>query len=156
MKIYLASDHAGCELKERVKEALAKEGHELTDFGAATYNPDDDYPDFVWRAAENISHDYMHGDTDSRAIIFGGSGEGEAMLANRFADVRAAAYYGGNTEILRLSREHNDANTLSIGARFVSEKEALEAIQLWLATDFSNEERHKRRLAKLEDLSVGK
>jgi ribose 5-phosphate isomerase B len=156
MKIYLAADHAGLELKERVKETLAKEGHEITDFGASSFNEADDYPDFIWRAADNISQDYNHGDTDARAIVFGGSGQGEAMLANRFPNARAAVYYGGNSEILKLSREHNDANILSVGARFLSAEEALEAIELWLKTPFSGDERHTRRLAKLEDLSLGK
>lgn len=159
MKIYLASDHAGFELKEKVKEVLTKEGHEVTDFGANSLDNNDDYPDFVWRAADNISHDYVHGDVDSRAIIFGGSGQGEAILANRFANVRAMTYYApskGPVNIIEDSRSHNDSNVLSIGARFLSTEEALEAIELWLKTPFSNEERHKRRLAKIEDLSVGR
>ena len=156
MKIYLAADHAGFELKEKVKGALAKEGHEITDFGANELKPEDDYPDFMWKAAENISKDYTQGETNSRAILFGGSGQGEAMIANRFSDVRAAVYYGGDTKILKLSREHNDANTLAIGARFVNEKEAMEAIDLWLKTDFSNEERHRRRIAKIEDYPAPK
>lgn len=156
MKIYLAADHAGFELKEKVKDMLAKEGHEITDFGATELNNADDYPDFMWRAAENISKDYDHGDVDARAILFGGSGQGEAMVANRFANARAAVWYGGPLDIIKLSREHNDANMLAIGARFVNEKEALEAVELWLHTPFSNEERHKRRIAKLEDYPVGK
>lgn len=156
MKIYLAADHAGFELKEKVKEVLAKEGHKITDFGASSYEPEDDYPDFVWRAADNISHDYMHGDTDSRAVIFGGSGQGEAMIANRFANVRAAVYYGGNMDILKVSREHNDANVLSLGARFLKASEAIDAVNLWLATPFSGDVRHKRRLAKLEDYPAAK
>jgi ribose 5-phosphate isomerase B len=156
MKIYLAADHAGFELKEKVKEVLMKEGHEITDFGAASLIEGDDYPDFVWKAADAISQDYNHGELETRAIVFGGSGEGEAMIANRFANVRAAVYYGGNTELIRLSRDHNDANVLSFGARFVSTEEALAAIELWLHTPFSNEERHKRRLAKIEDYPVVK
>lgn len=151
MKIYLGSDHAGFELKEKVKIFLADKGHVVIDFGANEFNAEDDYPDFIWKVADNISQDYNNGDTDSKAIIFGGSGQGEAIIANRFANVRAAVFYGGDKEIVKLSREHNDTNVLSIGARFVSENEAKEAIELWLNTEFSGDERHKRRIAKIED-----
>ncbi len=156
MKIYLAADHAGFKLKEKVRELLIKEGHGITDFGATELNEEDDYPDFIWRAADNISQDYNHGDTESRAIIIGGSGQGEAMTANRFSNVRAAVYYGGPQENLKFSRIDNDANVLAIGARFVKDEEAMAAIELWLKTPFSNEERHKRRIAKIEDYSAGK
>jgi ribose 5-phosphate isomerase B len=156
MKVYLASDHAGFELKEKAKEVLVKDGYDVIDFGANYLDHNDDYPDFIWRAADNISQDYNHGDVETRAIIFGGSGQGEAILANRFPNVRAVVYYGGNLEIVKLSREHNDANVLSMGARFINTEEALEAIKLWLASQFSNEERHRRRLAKIEDYPVTK
>ncbi len=143
MTIYLASDHAGFELKEKVKQFLKEHGHYAEDLGAFAFKQDDDYPDWIKPAAEKISK--SPGD---RAIIFGGSGQGEAMVANRFKHVRATVLYKFDKDIVTLSREHNDANVLSLGARFLSEKDALRAVKLWLATDFSGEERHKRRIAK--------
>lgn len=143
MKIYLATDHAGFELKEKVKEFLAGQGFDVEDCGAHKLDADDDYPDFIKIAAEKI---VQH--PENRAIVFGGSGEGEAMVANRVKGVRATVYYGGNEKIITLSREHNDANILSLGARFVTEKEATRAVALWLKTPFSNKERHARRIGK--------
>ena len=87
---------------------------------------------------------------ESRGIVIGMSGQGEAMCANRFKNVRAAVYYGGSIEIVRLSREHNDANILSLGARFIEANEALETVKLWLETPFSGDERHVRRITKLD------
>lgn len=145
-KIYLASDHAGFELKNKIKEFLIEKGFEVEDKGALEYNETDDYPDFISLAAKEISQN-----PNNKAIIFGGSGQGEAMTANHFSNVRTAVYYGGNLEIIKLSREHNDANILSIGARLVDEDEAKEAIELWLNTEFSNEERHIRRIRKIEE-----
>lgn len=153
--IYLAADHAGFELKEKLKPYLQELGYEVKDCGAFSYDENDDYPDFVALAAQAVSED-----TDnSRAIILGGSGQGEAMIANRFRGVRAAVYYGttsanvsagkGN-EIITLSREHNDANVLSLGARFLTEEEAKRAVKLWLDTAFTGEERHSRRLKKID------
>lgn len=143
MTIYLAADHAGFQLKEAIKKFLAAEGYTVEDFGALQYDEKDDYPDFIKPAAEKISQS----PTD-RAIILGGSGQGEAMVANRYKNVRAAVYYGGSEDIIKLSREHGDANILSLGARFLKEKEALKVVKLWLETPFSGEERHKRRIAK--------
>lgn len=145
MKIYLATDHAGFNLKEAVKKFLIKKDYSIEDCGAFVFNPEDDYPDFIKLAARAVSQD----EKNHRAIIFGGSGQGEALVANRFKNVRAAVFYGGSLEIIKLSREHNDANVLSLGARFLSEKEALKAVELWLKTGFSNEPRHRRRLLKL-------
>src|SRR3990167_965288 len=144
MKIYLATDHRGFELKEKIKGWLKERGYEYEDMGAFEFDKDDDYPDFISKAAEKVSQD----PDNSRAIILGGSGQGEAMVANRYKGVRAVVYYGGPKEIVKLSREHNDANMLSFGARFVKEDEALAAIKLWLETPFSGDERHARRLAK--------
>src|SRR5574343_74859 len=118
MKIYLGTDHAGLELKEKIKFYLEEKGYEIFDKGAFEYNGDDDYPDFILPVASEVSKD-----NSSFGIIFGGSGEGEAICANRIKGVRACAYYGGSLEIPRLARAHNDANILCIGARFVSEFE---------------------------------
>ncbi len=146
MKVYFASDHAGFEHKEKLLSFVSTElGLETEDLGAYAYDAEDDYPDFIARAAEAI-----HRDQQSKAIILGGSGQGEAMVANRFLGVRAAVWYGGSQDILTLSREHNDANILSIGARFVSLEDAQEAVRLWLLTPFSEEARHTRRIQKLD------
>jgi len=140
--IILASDHAGFAVKEGVKKHLASKGVQTLDVGAHELVDGDDYPVYMAAAAMKVAED-MSGQT--RAIIFGGSGEGEAIVANRFPGVRAAVWYGGSMDIVRLSREHNDANILSVGARFVGEQEAKEAVDIWLATAFSGEERHSRR-----------
>jgi ribose 5-phosphate isomerase B len=145
MKIYFASDHAGFEMKGSLIEFVKELGHEIEDCGAYELNPNDDYPEFVKKAAQAVS-----GATDDcRAIVLGGSGQGEDMVADKFPNVRSAEYYGGNLEIIRLSREHNDANVLSLGARFLSLDEAKEAVKLWLETEFSGEERHKRRIEEI-------
>ena len=147
MKIYLATDHAGFELKENIKKFLAIAKYEIIDLGAFAYNENDDYPDFIEPLAKEIEHDLKAGE-ESKGIIFGGSGEGEAMVANRTDGVRATVYYGGSKDIIKLSREHNNANVLSLGARFVSAQEAQEAVTLWLTTPFTGEDRHIRRIMK--------
>lgn len=146
-KIFLATDHAGFELKEEIKKFLQKEGYATEDQGAYSYNQEDDYPDFICKAAKKVSET-----PNSRGIIFGGSGQGEAIAANKVKGIRAALYYGHDKEIIALSRMHNDANILSLGARFVSEKDAIRAVKLWLSTPFANEERHKRRIAKISKI----
>lgn len=143
MTIHLATDHAGYLHKEAIKTYLEGEGLEVMDHGAFELVEDDDYPDFVALAGIELVKD-----PDSMAIVFGGSGEGEAMVANRINGVRATVYYGGPLEILTLSREHNASNMLSIGARFVSIEDSIQAVKVWLKTPFSNEERHVRRLNK--------
>lgn len=145
--IYLGGDHAGFALKRKIKEILDQMGNETVDLGASFYDTNDDYPDFVLPVAKEIVRDLVNG-VESKGIIFGGSGQGEAMAANRIDGARATVYYGGPLEIVKLSREHNNANILSIGARFVSEEEAIVAIKLWLATPFSKDERHVRRILK--------
>lgn len=145
--IYLAADHAGFALKEKLKVHLQELGFEMKDCGAFSYDEMDDYPDFVVLAARAVSEDPQN----ARAIIFGGSGQGEAMVANRFRGVRAAVYYGGNEKIISFSREHNDANVLSLGARFLDEETAKHAVRLWLDMAFSGEERHARRIKKIEN-----
>jgi len=148
MTIFLSTDHAGFELKERVKKFLTEKGHEVKDFGAFQYDEDDDYPDFVKLAAEAVSKCSGDPSRVCRGIVFGGSGQGEAMAANRYKGARAAVVYKFDRAIIKLSREHNDANILSIGARFLGERKALKAIELWLATPFLGEARHKRRIGK--------
>lgn len=148
MKIILASDHAGFELKNKIKEFLISEKFTVEDLGAHVLNPDDDYPEFMIPVAMRIVND----PENTRAIIFGKSGQGEAMVSNRFPGVRAAVYYSPNIEIIRLSRQHNDANVLSIGAGFVNEDEAKEAVRIWISTPFSNEERHARRISQMDNI----
>ncbi len=147
VKIYLASDHAGFELKENIKIFLKNTSHEVIDLGAFVYTEGDDYPDFILPLAKEIEHDLKAG-SESKGIIFGGSGEGEAMVANRVDGVRATVYYGGSKDIITLSREHNNANILSLGARFISIQEAQEVITIWLNTPFTGEARHIRRIMK--------
>ena len=161
MKIFIGADHAGYELKEKLKIYLSELGlrYEIIDKGAFTYDADDDYPDFIRPVAEAVAND-----KESLGIILGGSGQGEAMCANKVANIRAVVFYGeaipkeainikgeksvDSYEIIKLARQHNDANILSIGVRFVSEDEIKFAIELFLSTKFSGEERHIRRLSK--------
>lgn len=144
MNIHLATDHAGYAHKNEIGEWLQSEGFSVTDHGAHVYDAEDDYPDFIARAALAVSRF-----PDDRAIIFGGSGEGEAMLANRFPAVRATVLYSDNAEIVQLSREHNDANVLSIGARFVSIDDTKKHVWNWLQAKRSDVERHNRRIEKV-------
>lgn len=147
MKIYFASDHAGYEMKNELLKFVTNFGYETEDCGAYELNPKDDYPEFVKKAAQAVSE----APEASRAIVLGGSGQGEDMVADKFPGVRSAVYYGGNLEVVKLSREHNDANVLSLGARFLSLDEAKEAVRLWLETPFSNDERHQRRINEIEN-----
>lgn len=150
MKIYFASDHAGFELKNALLEMVRDEmGLVVEDCGAFTLDQEDDYPDFIKVAAAAVSDN----PEENLAIILGGSGMGEAMVANRFVGVRAAVYYGGNPEMVRLSREHNDSNVLSLGARFLNEEEAREVVTLWLEAPFSGDERHIRRIEKIDAIN---
>ena len=145
MKIHLATDHAGLELKDKIKLHLTELGHEVIDHGAHEYDALDDYPDFIFPCAKAVAQD-----DKSRGIILGGSGQGEAMAANRIKGIRAAVYYNGPKEIIELSRQHNNANILSIGARFMSEKEIYRIIEIWFDTDFEAG-RHQRRINKLDN-----
>ena len=142
--IVLATDHAGFELKEHVKKFLSEKGFEIKDFGALEYDALDDYPDFIIPAAKFISEHKLIG------IIFGGSGQGEAMAANRIKGIRAAVFYDGPDDIIELSKLHNNANILSLGARFMSEEEMHKVIEVWLSTDFESG-RHQRRIEKLDE-----
>ncbi|MFT7557881.1 MAG: ribose 5-phosphate isomerase B [Planctomycetota bacterium] len=151
MKIYLATDHAGYEMKEAIKSWLLERNYEVEDFGAFEYDPTDDYPDFIIPAAYAVHH---NPDT-SRAIILGGSGAGEAIAANRFHNVRAMVYNSPNLELVKLGREHNNTNVLSLGARFIDNRHAFEAIELWLETEYLTESRHERRLQEVNHMVVG-
>jgi ribose 5-phosphate isomerase B len=158
-KIFIASDHAGYALKNALVEHVRTLGYEVEDMGAHTLDPEDDYPDLMTPLARKVALE-----PESRGIIIGGSGQGEAMCANRVPGVRAAVFYGRRKvtaaldiegdhsqdgyDAVRLPRRHNDANVLSIGARFVSGDEADEAVRIFLETDFSDSPRHARRLAK--------
>ncbi len=146
IKIILASDHAGFELKNKIVEFLRGLNYDVLDVGAHKYVEEDDYPVYMSAAALKVAED-MVGKTV--AIIFGGSGQGEAIVANRFPGVRAVVWYGdivsAKESIIELSRKHNDANVLSIGARFVDFESAKSAVKQWLDTPFSEESRHARR-----------
>tara|TARA_Y100001968_G_scaffold160394_1_gene146611 strand:+ start:172 stop:609 length:438 start_codon:yes stop_codon:yes gene_type:complete len=144
MKIALATDHAGFDLKEQIKKKLLKQNFEVKDFGAFDYDAVDDYPDFIMPAAKFVAKN-----SDYLGVILGGSGQGEAMAANRITGVRAAVFYNGPLDIVKLSRQHNNANILSIGARFLSLDEAMNVIDIWLKTDFEGD-RHQRRINKLD------
>ena len=145
-KIILGSDHAGFELKEVIKEHLLNKNFEVEDMGTDSLDPKDDYPDFIIPAAKKVAEN-----PENKGIIFGASGQGEAMAANKIKGIRAALYHGNNIDIVKLSRTHNDANILSLGANFLDKKEAIIAVDIWLNTDFSNEERHKRRIKKVSE-----
>ena len=148
--IILAADHAGFQLKEMVKFHLQKKGYPVKDMGAHAYDAEDDYPDFIIAAAREVAKK----PATAKGIIFGGSGQGEAIAANRIKGVRAALYAGGNLAIVRLSRAHNDANILSLGARLMTAEHAIKAISLWLSTPFKGEKRHIRRIKKIDQMST--
>ena len=139
MRVYLGSDHAGLELKTHLIGWLLENGHEPVDCGPATYEPDDDYPPYVIAAALRVAADH-----DSFGVVIGGSGNGEQIAANKVKGIRAALAW--NDDTATLARQHNDANVVSIGARQHTLGEATTLVELFLATDFSGEERHVRRL----------
>jgi len=161
MKIALSTDHAGYAQLQQLQEFLGRLGHECVNFGPAVLDPADDYPDFIRPCAEAVASGSCH-----IGIIWGGSGQGEAMAANRVKGARCSVYYGPATakqpidadgtaaadayEILRLARQHNHANMLSLGARFLTFDEAKQAVAIWLETPYSVVERHVRRVSKLD------
>lgn len=145
MKIYIGCDHAGYELKEKLKTILTGMDYEVVDKGAYTFNTNDDYPDFCGAVAEEVSRDI-----ESKGIVIGGSSVGEAIVANRYNGVRAIGYYGGNIDLIKLSRDHNDSNVLSLGARLMPDDEAIYAMKMWLSTEFSGDDRHIRRIKKID------
>jgi len=165
MKVAITTDHAGYEALKELKVYLESMGHECVDFGPTTFEPEDDYPVFIYPAARAVSS----GDCE-RAVIMGGSGQGEAIVANRVPGVRCALFYGpvlakvavdadgtmsdDPYEIVKLSRTHNDANMLSLSGRFLTIDEMKQAIKIWFATPFSEVERHARRIQQMDDLNV--
>jgi ribose 5-phosphate isomerase B len=142
MRVHLGSDHAGFELKERLVERLTELGHEPVDHGPPTYDGDDDYPPYVLRAAAATA-----GEPGSLGVVIGGSGNGEAIAANKVRGVRCALAH--SEETARLGRQHNNANVVSIGARMHDEPTAVTLVEAFLETPFSDEERHTRRIAML-------
>jgi ribose 5-phosphate isomerase B len=145
MKIYIGSDHVGFELKRELISFLSESGHDVVDCGPLEYNHDDDYPDYVSVAAAHVSKDQS-----AMGIVIGRNGQGEAIVANRFPHVRCAVFYGGPKHMITLSREHDDANMLSFGSGFLTSQEAKTAIDLFIHTTFKGEERHVRRIKKIE------
>ena len=157
MKIFIGTDHAGYVLKEQLVATLKGQGHEVVDKGAFGYDEHDDYPDFVIPVAREVSRD----PGNVRGIILGATGEGEAIAANKFPYVRAVVYYGASkcvvddeADVIVRSREHNNANILSLGARYLTEEDMLKSVDLWLKTPYSNDERHIRRLGKIDQIKI--
>ena len=147
MRVHIASDHAGYELKAIAITHLENNGHEVIDHGALTYDPQDDYPSFCFEAAQATVND-----PGSLGIVIGGSGNGEQISANKVRGARAALAW--NLQTARLAREHNNANVVGIGARMHTSEEALEIIDAFLSEPYSNEPRHQRRIEILADLEA--
>lgn len=147
MRVHIASDHAGYELKAIAITHLENNGYEVIDHGALTYDPKDDYPSFCFEAAQATVND-----PGSLGIVIGGSGNGEQIAANKVRGARAALAW--NLQTARLSREHNNANVVGIGARMHTSEEALEIIDAFLSEPYSNEPRHQRRIEILADLEA--
>jgi len=157
MKIFVGTDHAGFGLKEKLVPFLKGQGHEVVDKGAYEYDESDDYPDFIIPVAREVSKN----PENSRGIILGATGQGEAIVANKFPHVRAVVYYGeancvvdDEADVIVRSRDHNNSNILSLGARYLTEEVMLSAVSLWLKTPYSQGERHIRRLGKIDQIKV--
>jgi ribose 5-phosphate isomerase B len=144
MRVHIGSDHAGYELKKYLIEALTEDGHKVVDHGPEIYDAEDDYPVYCIPAAEAAV-----ADAGSLCVVIGGSGNGEQIAANKVVGARAALAY--NLDTARLGREHNDANVIGIGARMHTPEEALEMVRVFLATPFSGDPRHARRIELLAD-----
>jgi len=145
MKIAIGSDHAGFELKEKVKKFLEEKGIEYNDVGAKTLDPNDDYPEYGRKVAEAVAS----GKVD-RGIAICGTGMGISIAANKVPGIRAAVAY--NTEMAKISRLHNDANVLALGGRIKTEEPISEIVGVWLDTPFSEEERHERRIKQIKEI----
>ena len=157
MKVYLAADHGGFELKNKLIEFVKSLGYETEDCGAFSMDMQDDYPIFIQAAAREVAKDPFN----RRGIVIGGSGQGEAFAANRIRGVRAVVYYGEparkqvdadgrELDMISSTREHNNSNVLSLAGRFLSEEEATSAVKRWLAAPYDKADRHERRHAMLE------
>jgi ribose 5-phosphate isomerase B len=146
MRVHLGSDHAGLELKEHLLNWLTDNGYEPVDHGPFRYDADDDYPVFCLRAAEAVAAD-RHDGLDSLGVVIGGSGNGEQIAANKVKGVRAALAW--SEETATLARQHNDANVVSVGGRMHSLDDMMRFVEVFLATPFSDEERHVRRIGEL-------
>lgn len=142
--IYIASDHAGFELKNKIISHLKDTNQEVEDCGPFQVDPDDDYPDFVYPCAQKVAQN-----PGSMGIVLGMSGQGEAIVANKVKGIRAALYYGGHEDIIKLSRQHNNTNVLSLGAKFLTIEQVQRAIDLWIETGFDGG-RHQRRIDKID------
>jgi ribose 5-phosphate isomerase B len=145
MKIAIGSDHAGFEMKESVKKFLKEKGYDFDDLGAADYDPKDDYPIYGEKVAKAVAS----GKYD-RGIVVCGTGIGISISANKVSGVRAAACY--DTDMAKISREHNDANVLALGGRIKTEQPPSEIVEVWLETPFSEAERHKRRIEQIKKM----
>ena len=146
MRIHIATDHAGLEFSTRLQHHLGDQGHEVVDHGPLEYDALDDYPAFCIRAAQAVVRDQEAG-IETLGVVFGGSGNGEQIAANKVVGVRAALVW--NMATAELAREHNDANVIAIGARQHTFDEAASFIDRFIATPFSGEERHARRIAQI-------
>ena len=147
MRIHLGCDHAGFELKNLLKTHLENLHHQVVDHGAVDFDPFDDYPAFCIAAAQAVA-----AEPNSLGIVIGGSGNGEQIAANKVIGVRAALAW--SKETAQLARQHNNANVMGIGARMHSAQEAIEIVEAFIATDFSNDQRHLRRIDQLSNYEV--
>ncbi|WP_311257306.1 ribose-5-phosphate isomerase [Microbacterium sp. WCS2018Hpa-9] len=148
MRIHIATDHAGLDFSTQLQDHLRGAGHEVIDHGPVVYDALDDYPAFCIRAAQAVVADQAAG-VETLGVVFGGSGNGEQIAANKVEGVRAALVW--NTSTAELAREHNDANVISIGARQHSFDEVTSFIDTFIATPFSHDERHVRRIGQIAD-----
>jgi ribose 5-phosphate isomerase B len=148
MRIHIATDHAGLEFSQDLQKHLTASGHDVTDHGPTSYDPLDDYPSFCINAAHAVVVDQAAG-VEALGIVFGGSGNGEQIAANKVTGVRAALAW--SLETAKLGREHNDANVIAIGARQHTFDEVVTFIDAFIATPFTHDERHVRRIAQLAE-----
>lgn len=151
MRIHIATDHAGMEFSTQLQHHLAAQGHEVVDHGPLEYDALDDYPSFCIRAAQAVVRD-QHAGVDALGVVFGGSGNGEQIAANKVQGIRAALVWSIATA--ELAREHNDANVIAIGARQHTFDEAVAFIDRFIATPFSQDERHVRRIGQIAAFEV--